>query len=64
MAWAEAYWERTTLSSFAGHSRLFEDFPRAKRRLRNREEVDQLLAMCAPRPRGRRYCHDRAALSH
>jgi adenylate kinase family enzyme len=44
MAWAEAYWERTTSSSFAGHSRLFGDFPRTKLRLRNREEVHQLLA--------------------
>ena len=44
MAWAEAYWERTTSSSFAGHSRLFGDFPRTKLRLRNREGVRRLLA--------------------
>ena len=44
MAWAEAYWERKTPSSFAGHSRLFEDFPRAKFRLQNREGVRRLLA--------------------
>jgi adenylate kinase family enzyme len=39
MAWAEAYWTRQTPSSFAGHLRLFESFPRAKRRLRDRLEV-------------------------
>jgi adenylate kinase family enzyme len=44
MAWAEAYWERQTSSSFAGHARLFADFPRAKLRLRNREEVHRFLA--------------------
>lgn len=44
LTWAEAYWDRKTSSSFAGHSRLFEDFPRAKLRLRNRQEVHHLLA--------------------
>ena len=43
MAWAEAYWTRQTPSSFAGHLRLFESFPHAKRRLRDRHEI-QLLS--------------------
>jgi adenylate kinase family enzyme len=43
LTWAEAYWDRETSSSFAGHSRLFERFPLAKQRLRDREEVRRLL---------------------
>jgi len=43
MKWAEAYWSRQTPSSFAGHSKLFNDFPRAKLRLENREQVAGLL---------------------
>jgi hypothetical protein len=44
LTWAEAYWQRQTPSSFTGHLRLFEAFAGAKRRLRERQEVDQLLA--------------------
>jgi hypothetical protein len=43
MKWAEAYWSRQTPSSFAGHSKLFNDFSRAKLRLENREQVAKLL---------------------
>ena len=43
LKWAEAYQDRQTSSSFAGHSRLFEKFPGAKLRLRGRQEVHQLL---------------------
>ena len=43
MKWAEAYWSRQTPSSFAGHSKLFNDFSRAKLRLENREQVAELL---------------------
>jgi adenylate kinase family enzyme len=44
MAWAEAYWTRQNSNSFAGHLRLFESFPGAKRRLRDRDETELLLA--------------------
>jgi adenylate kinase family enzyme len=44
MAWAEAYWTRQSPSSFAGHLRLFEGFGGTKLRLRDRQEVHQLLA--------------------
>lgn len=44
LAWAAAYWHRTTSSSFAGHQALFANFPRAKIRLSDRAEVDDLVA--------------------
>ena len=43
MKWAEEYWQRQTSSSSTGHLRLFEPFPRARLRLRTRQEVGQLL---------------------
>ncbi|MCK1491045.1 adenylate kinase [Bradyrhizobium sp. 180] len=43
MKWAEAYWSRQTSSSFAGHSKMFNDFSGTKLRLESREQVDQLL---------------------
>lgn len=43
MKWAEAYWTRQTPSSFAGHSKLFNDFSGTKLRLDSREQVAQLL---------------------
>jgi hypothetical protein len=43
MKWAEAYWMRQTPSSFAGHSKLFNDFSGTKLRLESREQVAQLL---------------------
>jgi adenylate kinase family enzyme len=47
LRWAEAYWERQTPSSFTGHSRLFENFVGTKWKLRNREEVHELLVPLA-----------------
>jgi adenylate kinase family enzyme len=44
LAWAEAYWERQTSSSFAGHWRLFESFTGAKRRFCGRQEIQPFLA--------------------
>ena len=43
MKWAEAYWTRQTPSSFAGHSKLFNDFSGTKLRLESRGQVAQLL---------------------
>src|SRR4051794_38091409 len=43
MKWTEAYWTRQMPSSFAGHSKLFNDFPGTKFRLESREQVAQLL---------------------
>ncbi|MCK1474967.1 adenylate kinase [Bradyrhizobium sp. 197] len=43
MKWAEAYWTRQTPSSFAGHSRMFNDFSGTKLRLESREQLAQLL---------------------
>jgi adenylate kinase family enzyme len=43
MKWAEAYWTRQTQSSFAGHSKIFDDFSGTKLRLESREQVAQLL---------------------
>jgi hypothetical protein len=47
LAWAEAYSQRTTPSSFAGHHTIFESFPRTKFRLRSRAEVSELLVELA-----------------
>ena len=44
LQWAEAYWQRQTPSSFAGHLALFEGFAGPKLRLRSRPEIDALLA--------------------
>lgn len=41
--WAEAYWTRQTSSSFAGHSKMFNDFSGTKLRLESREQVARLL---------------------
>jgi hypothetical protein len=49
MAWAEAYWQRQSPSSFAGHLRLFQSFDGARRRLRDRHEMQLFLAELAPR---------------
>ncbi|WP_131871757.1 MULTISPECIES: hypothetical protein [unclassified Bradyrhizobium] len=43
MKWAEAYWSRQTPSSFAGHSKMFNDFSGTKLRLESREQVDRFL---------------------
>jgi adenylate kinase family enzyme len=44
LKWAQTYWNRQTSSSFAGHSRMFTNFPRTKFRLENREQATLLLA--------------------
>ena len=44
LKWAETYWNRPTSSSFAGHARMFNDFPSTKIRLENREQATLLLA--------------------
>lgn len=44
LTWAEAYWARTTSSSFAGHARLYDAFAGHKQRLRTRDEVAAYLA--------------------
>ena len=44
LKWAETYWNWQTSSSFAGHSRMFNNFPSTKFRLENREQTTQLLA--------------------
>jgi adenylate kinase family enzyme len=43
MEWAEAYWTRQTSTSFAGHSKMFDEFSGAKLRLESREQAAQLL---------------------
>ena len=44
LKWAETYWNRQTSSSFAGHSRIFNNFSGTKFRLENREQATLLLA--------------------
>jgi adenylate kinase family enzyme len=48
IGWAEAYWERRTPSSFAGHLRLFESCHGAKRRFRDRREIHNFWPGFAP----------------
>ena len=43
LAWAQAYWTRTTPSSFAGHERLYRMFEGAKAHLRARDEIAALI---------------------
>ena len=43
MMWAEAYWTRQTPSSFAGHSKMFNDFSGTKLRLESREQAARLI---------------------
>jgi adenylate kinase family enzyme len=47
LTWAEAYWDRQTPSSFAGHGRLFDAFAGCKVRLRDRQDIRDLLARLA-----------------
>jgi hypothetical protein len=49
LTWSEAYWERQTPSSFTGHARLFDGFALCKMRLRDRQEIHDLLTRLAPR---------------
>ncbi|CAN5131251.1 hypothetical protein BH11PSE4_BH11PSE4_24310 [soil metagenome] len=39
LAWAEAYWQRRTPSSYEGHLRLFDQFKGIKRRVTCRAEI-------------------------
>ncbi len=43
LAWAEAYWDRDTPSSFAGHGRIFDNFAGRKFRIQSRNETDGLM---------------------
>jgi adenylate kinase family enzyme len=43
LAWAKAYWDRDTSSSFTGHGRIFENFPGRKFRINSRNEIDGLI---------------------
>jgi len=43
LRWAEAYWQRTTPSSFAGHLALYEGFAGMKQRMQSRSGIDDLL---------------------
>jgi adenylate kinase family enzyme len=44
LQWSEAYWQRTTPTSFAGHLTMFEGFSRTKLRLRSRTDIATMLA--------------------
>jgi adenylate kinase family enzyme len=44
LAWADAYWQRKTSSSFAGHGRIFQGFVGEKTRLRSRAEAAAFAA--------------------
>ncbi len=43
VAWARAYWERQTPSSYAGHKSIYESFEKSKLRLTSRNEIDEFL---------------------
>jgi adenylate kinase family enzyme len=43
LVWASQYWAREDLRSHRGHQAIFDTFPRAKRALRSRAEVDLLI---------------------
>lgn len=45
LAWADAYWQRTTSSSFGGHLGLFERFDGMKRRVTSRAEISAFSAV-------------------
>jgi adenylate kinase family enzyme len=49
IVWAEAYWTRTTPSSFGGHEQLFRTFSGEKLRLTTRAEVADLSIVKAAR---------------
>ena len=44
LAWAEAYWHRSTSTSFAGHRALFDNFVGDRYRLVQRSDTAALLA--------------------
>ena len=51
IAWAEAYWQRKTPSSFDGHLALYEGFQKMKVRLERRIGIDAFLAELDERDR-------------
>ncbi|HTP81797.1 MAG TPA: adenylate kinase [Alphaproteobacteria bacterium] len=44
LAWSEAYWTRTTSSSFTGHAQIYESYSAAKWRLTSRDAVRAFVA--------------------
>ncbi len=48
LKWSEDYWERRTSSSFNGHLKVFDEFSGEKVRLRERDEVQELLSRLSP----------------
>ena len=48
LKWSEEYWDRRTSSSFIGHLNLFDEFSGEKVRLRERDEVQDLLSRLSP----------------
>ena len=44
LQWAEAYWQRRTPTSFAGHLALFENFAETRIRFEQRSEIEAFLA--------------------
>ena len=44
LQWAEAYWQRTTPTSFGGHLALFEGFSKTKIRLERRSRIDRFVS--------------------
>ena len=44
LAWAEAYWTRTTPTSFAGHERIYRGFEGDKARLHTRDAIAAAVA--------------------
>ncbi len=47
VAWARAYWERRTPSSYAGHKSIYESFEKSKIRLTSRNQVDEFIRWIA-----------------
>jgi adenylate kinase family enzyme len=43
LQWAEAYWQRSTPTSFSGHLAMFETFAGEKLRFRSRREIAALI---------------------
>ncbi|MDB5618437.1 hypothetical protein [Tardiphaga sp.] len=45
LAWADAYWDRTTSTSFVGHAALFDGFLKTKMRFEHRASVAEFTAV-------------------
>jgi adenylate kinase family enzyme len=52
MAWAAAYWDRDTSSSFLGHARIFASFTARKFRIKSRNGADGLIGHLAGNDQG------------